>query len=52
MSNAVPDPLPGLVDDYTTETLLGRELRAQHGPVLWLDFMRFRDWPPERDAMP
>ncbi|HLY56644.1 MAG TPA: hypothetical protein VKS60_13860 [Stellaceae bacterium] len=52
MDNAVPDPLPGLVDDYTTETLLSRELRAQHGPVLWLDYTRFRDWPPERDAMP
>jgi hypothetical protein len=52
MSNAVPDPLPGLVDDYTTETLLARELREKHGPVRWLDFMHFRDWRPERDTMP
>jgi hypothetical protein len=50
--NLVPDPLPGLVDDYATETLLSEELRAKHGPVLWLDFNRFRDWPPECDAMP
>jgi hypothetical protein len=51
-SNLVPDPLPGSVDDDTTETLLSRELREQHGPVRWLDFMRFRDGPPERDAIP
>ena len=50
--NAVPDPLPGLVDDYATETLLSAELRQKHGPVRWLDYNRFRDWPPERDAMP
>jgi hypothetical protein len=52
MSNVVGDPLPGIVDDYTTETALARELRETHGPVRWLDVMGFRDWPPERDAMP
>ena len=52
-SNAVLDPLPGIVDDYTTETLLARALREKHGPVRWLDYKRFvRDWPPDRDAMP
>jgi hypothetical protein len=50
--NVVPDPLPGIVDDYTTDTALALELRAQHGPVRWLDVMGFRDWPPERDAIP
>jgi uncharacterized protein (TIGR02996 family) len=52
MSNAVLDPLPGIVDDYTTETSLARELREKHGPLRWLDFTQFRDWPPERDAIP
>jgi len=51
-SNDVPDPLPGIVDDYTTETALSEELRETHGPVRWLDVMGFRDWPPERDTMP
>jgi hypothetical protein len=51
-SNVVEDPLPGIVDAYTTETALSRELREMHGPVRWLDVMGYRDWPPERDAMP
>ncbi|MEI9982400.1 MAG: hypothetical protein WDN69_03810 [Aliidongia sp.] len=50
--NIMPDPLPSLVDDYTSETPLSRELQEKHGPLRWLDFSRFRDWPPERDAMP
>ena len=44
--------LPGVVDDYTTETALARELQAQHGQLPWLDFACYTSWPPERDALP
>jgi len=50
--NVVDDPLPGLVDEYASEKPLATELQAQHGKLAWLDFSRFREWPPERDALP
>ncbi len=51
-ANLVADPMPGLVDEESVPTALALELIHAHGPIAWLDLHRFRDWPPERDALP